>query len=102
MTNKILALLGLMMKSGSLTSGESLTEAAIREKKALLVIVANDASENTKKLFTNQCNSKNIPLYFYSDKDSLGHAIGKPYRASIAVLDKGFCEAIKKQLDLLN
>jgi ribosomal protein L7Ae-like RNA K-turn-binding protein len=100
--NKVFSLLGLATKAGHIISGESLTEANVRGHKAYMVIVANDASDNTKKLFTNLCSHYKVPLYFFGHKNSLGHAIGKPYRASIAVLDNGLSEAIKKQLELLN
>ena len=35
-------------------------------------------------------------LYIYGDKDTLGHAMGKEFRASLAILDQGFAGSIKK------
>ena len=49
--NKVLSLLGLAFRSGNLVSGEFATREAVRKKAATLVIVANDASDNTKKMF---------------------------------------------------
>ena len=46
--SKSLGTLGLAMKSGNVVSGEFLTEQAIRAGTARLVIVAEDASDNTK------------------------------------------------------
>ena len=46
---KVLGSLGLAMKAGDVVSGEFMTEKAIREGIAKLVIVAEDASGNTKK-----------------------------------------------------
>lgn len=94
---KILSYLGLAMKAGKLASGEFMTEKSVKEGKALLVIVAGDASENTKKMFRNMCDFYHVPMYTMGDKESLGHGIGKEFRASLAVLDKGFADAIKKQ-----
>ena len=37
------------------------------------------------------------PLYTMSNKELLGHAIGKQIRASLAVTDDGLAKAIKKQ-----
>ncbi len=99
MQNKVLSYVGLATKAGKIASGEFLTEKSVKEKKASLVIVADDASDNTKKMFTNMCTHYNVPIYFYEDKEALGHAMGKQFRASLAVLDKGFADAIKKQLD---
>ena len=64
-----------------------------------MVVVASDSSDNTKKMFSDMCKYYNVPIYFYSDKEQLGHAIGKQFRASLAVLDGGFAKAIEKQLD---
>ena len=66
---------------------------------AFLVIVAGDASENTKKKFKNMCDFYEVPIYFYGDKDTLGHAMGKEFRASLAVTDAGFAKGIMKHLD---
>ena len=52
---KVLGSLGLAMKAGDVVSGEFMTEKAIREGIAKLVIVAEDASGNTKKKFADSC-----------------------------------------------
>lgn len=67
--------------------------------KAFLVMLALDASENTKKKFRNMCEFYEVPIYFYGDKDLLGHAMGKEFRASLAVLDEGFAKNIRKHLE---
>lgn len=92
--------LGLAMRSGNLASGEFATETAIRQGKARLVIVAEDASANTKKKFRNSCSYYKIPIAVFGKKEDLGHAIGKEFRASLAVLDQGFASSISKNLDL--
>lgn len=95
---KLYNLLGIAAKSRNIASGEFLTEKAVKEHKAALVIVAVDASDNTKKLFINMCTYYNVPIYFFGEKNDLGHAIGKELRASLAVLDKGLSDAIERQL----
>ncbi|MFR2775049.1 MAG: L7Ae/L30e/S12e/Gadd45 family ribosomal protein [Anaerostipes sp.] len=99
LNKKVLSLLGLAMRSGNLVSGEFAVQEAIRGKNAGLVIIAEDASDNTKKMFQNQCNHYQVPLYHFCQKEELGHAIGKEFRASIAVTDQGFCKALLRQLD---
>lgn len=81
-------------------SGEFSTEKAIKEKKAQLVIVANDASDNTKKNFDNMCQYYKVPLVYYQDKETLGSAIGKEFRASLAVVDRGLATMIRNSLNL--
>ncbi|MDF2943758.1 MAG: hypothetical protein K0S01_2616 [Herbinix sp.] len=98
---KVFNLLGIATKSRKLISGEFSTEKAVKEKKAAMVIVADDASDNTKKMFTNMCTYYNVPIYFFGDKDDLGHAMGKEFRASLAVFDKGLADAIEKQLKMM-
>lgn len=97
--NKALSLIGLATKAGKTVSGEFTTEKETKSGKASLVIVAVDASDNTKKKFKNMCDFYKVPIYFYSDKDTLGHAMGKEFRASLAVLDAGFAKGIIKHLE---
>ena len=97
--NKSLSLLSLATKAGKTKSGEFLTEKAVKEGDAYLVIVAADASDNTRKRFQNMCDFYKVPIYFYGDKDTLGHAMGKEFRASLAVTDAGFAKGIRKQVD---
>ncbi len=98
--SNVFGTLGLAMKSGNVASGEFLTEQAIRAGTAKLVIVAEDASANTKKKFLNSCRYYHVPIAVFGDKDVLGNAIGKEFRASLAVLDQGFASSISKHLDL--
>ena len=97
--NRVLSLLGLSKKAGRLVSGEFSTETAVKTGKACLVLVSREASENTKKKFRNMCDYYHVPIYFYEDKYTLGHAMGKEFRASLAVLDAGFAKGIMRHLD---
>ena len=97
--NKALSLISLATKAGKTVSGEFCTEKEVKTGRAALVIVARDASENTKKKFRNMCDYYHVPIYFYEDKDTLGHAMGKEFRASLAVLDAGFAKGIMRHLD---
>lgn len=97
--NKILSLVGLATKAGRCVSGEFATEKAVKSGTASLVIVAGDASANTKKKFTNMCDFYKVPIYIYEDKDTLGHAMGKEFRASLAITDAGFAQGIMKQVN---
>ena len=96
--NKAVSLLGLAMKAGRLVSGEFLTEKAVKTGKAALVIVAEDASDNTKKMFTDMCTYYDVPFYIWGRKEELGTAIGREYRASLALTDAGFRDVWIKQV----
>lgn len=97
--DKIMGLIGLATKAGKTVSGEFCTEREIKSGKARLVIVAEDASDNTRKKFKNMCDFYDVPLYFYQNKEGLGHAMGKEIRASLAILDEGFSGSIKKNME---
>lgn len=97
---KILNLLGLATKAGQTASGEFMTEKAVKSGKAYLVLVSEEASENTRKMFLNMCTYYEVPIYVFGKKEELGHSMGKEMRASLAVTDAGFAKALKKQLEL--
>ena len=94
--SKVLSLLGLATRGRNLVSGEYQTEAAVKDGSAMLVIVAEDASANTKKLFTDKCSFYEVPVLEYSTKVQLGRAVGKDLRSSLAVCDAGLAQAIQK------
>ena len=96
--DKVLSLIGLAMKAGRCMSGEMMTESETKSGRARLVIIASDASENTKKKFRDMCKFYEVPIYIYGDKDTLGHAMGKEFRASLAILDEGFADGIQTEL----
>lgn len=98
-SSKALSLVSLATKAGKTASGEFCTEKEVKTGMAELVIVAEDASANTKKKFENMCDFYEVPIYFYGDKDTLGHAMGKEFRATLAVTDAGFAKGIKKHLE---
>lgn len=49
--DSILSMIGLAKRAGKVVSGEFSTEKAVKENKAKLVIVSEDASNNTKNFF---------------------------------------------------
>lgn len=96
--DRALSMLSLAAKAGKVASGEFSVEKAVKSRKAHLVLVADDASENTKKLFRNMCSFYHTPVQVYGSKEALGRAIGKTYRASLAVTDQNFAKAIAEKM----
>ena len=99
MQDKVLSMIGLATKAGKTVSGEFMTEREIKSGRAVLVVVAGDSSDNTKKKFRDMCEFYKVPIYFYGDKDTLGHAMGKEFRASLAILDEGLAKGIRRYLE---
>lgn len=100
--NKALSMLSIATKAGKTVTGEFSTEKAVKEGKAYLVVVASDASDNTKKKFHNMCDYYHVAIKLFSDKVSIGNACGKEFRASLAVIDKGLANAVIKQINSLD
>ena len=96
--NKTLSMLSIAAKAGKVASGGFLVEKSLQEYKAKVVLIAEDASDNTKKHFNDMCSYRSIPYMEYSDKESLGRAIGKELRATLCVTDEGLAGQIQKKM----
>ena len=96
--DKVLSLLGLAKKAGKIKGGEYCVETEVKKGRAKLVIVAEDASDNTKKSYTDMCSFKKVPVIFYGNKDNLGKCIGCEERAAVVLTDEGFANAVNKQI----
>ena len=91
-------MLGIAAKSGSVVSGEFSTEKAIKTGTGFLVIVSEEASANTNKMFTNMTDFYEVPMYVFGTKEELGRCIGKEFRASLAIIDENLANAVENKL----
>lgn len=80
------SLLGLAMRAGALTLGESGVHKAVASGHARCVLLDAGASENTKKKFRDACAYYEVELFF-TEAERLGRAVGKPGRMSAAVAE---------------
>lgn len=99
MTDKIYGLLGLCQRAGKLRSGEFAVEKSIKSGKSFLVIIPEDASDNTKKKFRNMTTYRSVPYQELGTKETLGHQLGRSERSSISIEDQGFAQAMIKYID---
>ncbi len=97
--NKIYQIIGLCQRARMLVAGEFAAKQAVLQKTPLLVIVATDASDKTKKLFKDKCAYREIVCVEWGTKEKLGKCIGKEIRAVIAILDEGFANKISEMLN---
>ena len=93
-------MLGIAAKSGNVVSGEFSTEKAVKTGHAYLVIVSEEASFNTNKMFTNMTDFYEVPMYVFGTKEELGRCIGKEFRASLAITDENLANAVESKLKL--
>lgn len=98
---KILSMISLAKKAGKLVSGEFAVDAAGKSGEACLVILAEDASDRTRKSVTDMCRFYEVPWMIFGTRETLGHAIGKENRAQIAITDANFAAGIQKLLSNL-
>lgn len=100
MDNRIYQMLSLCQKAGKLVTGEFATKEAVLSKTAHLVIVATDASNNTKKLFNDKTSYRSIPCVTWGTKEAIGDRVGKNPRAVIAIVDENFAKKIEELIGL--
>lgn len=94
MKNKILSMLGMAKRAGKVSTGEFICLKSIKGKKAALVIIAADASENTAKSIKNSCSYYKVPFIEFATKDELGKYTGTDNRAVVSVNDNNLAKAI--------
>jgi ribosomal protein L7Ae-like RNA K-turn-binding protein len=100
MDHRIYAMLGLCTKAGKVVSGDETCERTIKTGKAKLVIVAENASANTKKKYTDLCTYRNITLRFFGTKELLGNAMGKTSRGVLVIFEENFSKNILELITL--
>ena len=91
---KLFGMIGLAKRAGKLSTGAFVCDKMIKSRRARLVILASDASDNTKKSVTDSCKFYNIKLIELSDMVTLGHITGGGERAVVSVNDNNFAKAI--------
>ncbi|SCG83404.1 putative ribosomal protein ylxQ [Proteiniborus sp. DW1] len=96
---KLLSMLGIGRKAGLIISGEMGCIQSLKERKSKLLIIASDASDNTKSKFQSICNQKNIRYLEIGQKVELGESIGKGLTSVISVNDEAFSKALLKIID---
>ena len=96
--DKTLSMLGMAKKAGKTKDGSFLAERSIRSGSARLVILAGDASPNTKKKFTDRCRYRGIPVREYSDMDSIGACLGSGPKSVVSIEDDGFARAVLNKI----
>ncbi|MDY3281752.1 L7Ae/L30e/S12e/Gadd45 family ribosomal protein [Dysosmobacter sp.] len=99
MTDRILSLLGLCKKGGMLEIGEEPVEAAARARDARVLLLAEDAADNTLRRVRHfaeagDCLWLRIPY----TKEELGRALGRTSCALLAVTDIGFAANLVRRL----
>lgn len=88
---KQLNMLGLAQRAGKLISGDERVETAVKNKQAKLIVMANDASDATKKRYRQWSTEYAIPLDMSFNRQAISHAIGRT-RSLCAIVDSGMAK----------
>jgi ribosomal protein L7Ae-like RNA K-turn-binding protein len=99
---KIYSFLGLAKKAGKVFTGDDTCERLIKTQKACVTVIAQDASPNTVKKFTDKCKSRDVPLKIFGTKELLGRFTGKEIRAVLVITDNGFAKRIIEMIEEYN
>jgi ribosomal protein L7Ae-like RNA K-turn-binding protein len=91
--------LGLCQRAGKAASGEFAVEQALRRRRADLLILSEDASERTREKFLRLAVRTGVPCYLLGTREELGSALGKEYRAAVAIQSRDFAKGLVSLLE---
>ena len=97
--DKNLSFLGLCRKAGALAAGEVQAENALRNNRGHLLILAEDASDNTKKKFLSLAERRQVKSAVWKSKAELGGVLGSGEKAVLVITDAGMAENMGKRLE---
>ncbi len=95
--DSVLGMIGFAKRAGKVVTGTELCEAAVKNGKSRLIIIAGDISENGRKSITDACKYYKVKYIRYGDKAQLGKITGADERAAVSVNDGNFARAVLKK-----
>lgn len=96
MNEKITTLIGFAQKSNKVVSGTTTVKANFAKKNIKLIIISEDAPENTIQKWQKYCFEQSIPMIVMLTKLQLGLTLGKSPRYILGITDEDFAKAILK------
>ena len=97
--NKALNTLGICACSRKISYGETLLK-EIKNKKIYLVVVASDASDNSKKKIIDKCNYYNCDYIICLDKESITKSMGRVDLVSaVGIKDYNLVKKFKENIE---
>lgn len=95
---KLLSTLGMCQRARKLVYGDELSN-QISNGSVVLVVLATDASDRTKKQFKDKCEFYKVPLLETVSRTELSQAIGAANRVCVGVTDRGFAALINSYFE---
>ena len=87
--------LGLAYAAKKVVLGADYVVTAMRDKKVHLVLLASDASDNTKKKISDKAKTYNVLLVDIHSSYEISQALGKNDIKVVGITDKGFSMLLK-------
>lgn len=100
MKSNYLNIVGLAYRARKCSTGEETVVKDIQQRKAKLVLLANDIGPQTRKKITDKCKTYDIPFVIVDDRETLANALGKSQRVAVAILDVGFATKIRSLFEV--
>lgn len=97
-TSRALELLGLAQRAGAVERGVDAARRAVREGRARLVLIAEDASAAQLKKIKGLLEHRSVPCRVAGTRDALGAAVGGPALSAAAITRRDFADPMLRQL----
>jgi len=91
-------LLGLARRAGALESGTGSTQRAVRDGRARLVLLAQDASDVQREKVLKLLRYRETPRAYLGSRAELGAAVGSAPLSAVAVTGEHFARQLARQL----
>ena len=91
---KIYSMIGFAQKAGKISSGTMAARSSLTRKRAYLLVMSCDISENTQKSLITVCMKQKIPWITLGNKFELGASAGKAYRVAVTINEPGMANSI--------
>ncbi|MBI4408898.1 MAG: ribosomal L7Ae/L30e/S12e/Gadd45 family protein [Gemmatimonadetes bacterium] len=93
-----LRLLGLAARAGALVAGTERVREAVRAGRAAYVVVAADASANSRGKLLPLLTARGVPHAVALDRHALGSAVGRGPLSAIGLTDASFAGRVRELL----
>ena len=93
-----LELLGLAQRAGAVERGVDAARRAVRDGRARLILIADDASATQLKKLTGLLEHRPVPRRRVADRVALGAALGAPPVSAVAITRSEFANSMLERL----
>ncbi|MDI3281345.1 MAG: ribosomal L7Ae/L30e/S12e/Gadd45 family protein [Bacillota bacterium] len=96
--DKVMSLLGFGRRARRVLSGEEGIRRAVLRRRARLLVVAEDASPQSRAMYQRLARAGGVSCTIYGRKEELGRALGTSARSAVAILDAGLASAVVQEI----